>query len=56
MKRRNNINPKNLTTIPEYAKIMGVTVQTVYNWLKEGKVSKVKFLGKEFIDKSTYKA
>lgn len=53
---KNKINPKNLLSIPDYAKLMGVTIQTIYNWIRDGKVSKVKFLGKEFIDKSTYKA
>lgn len=54
MKKR-KVDPKNLMTIESYAKMMGKTIQTVYNWLKEGKVKKVEFLGKEFIDKSTYK-
>lgn len=49
------INPQHLLSIPDYAKIMGVTVQTVYNWIRDGRVSRVKFLGKYFIDKSTYR-
>lgn len=50
------INPNNLYSIPDYARIQGKTIQTIYNWLKEGKVKTVTFLGKEFIDKSTYKS
>ncbi len=43
----------NLLTVNDYAILMGITRQTVFNWVKDGKVKKVKFLGKEFIDKST---
>lgn len=49
------VNPKNLCTIQDYAKMQGKTIQTIYNWLKEGKVKKVTFLGKEFIDRTTYR-
>lgn len=47
------INPANLMTVNDYAAHKGVKRQTVFNWVKDGKVKKVKFLGKEFIDKST---
>lgn len=43
----------NLMTVNDYAAFMGVKRQTIFNWVKDGKVKKVKFLGKEFIDKST---
>lgn len=49
------INPANLTTVNEFATHHGVKRQTIFNWVKSGRVSKVKFLGKEFIDKSTFK-
>lgn len=49
------VDPRNLASIEEYARIMGITVQTVYRWLKDGRVQKVEFLGKSFIDKSTWK-
>lgn len=42
-------------TVNNYAESMSITRQTVFNWVKEGKLKKVKFLGKEFIDKSTFK-
>lgn len=48
------INPSNLMTVNDYAASKVITRQTVFNWLKSGKVKKVKFLGKEFIDKSTF--
>lgn len=36
-------------TIPEYAKMKGVSVQTIYQWIKDGKVSTKKILGKKVI-------
>lgn len=42
-------------TVEEFAKFKGVTIQTVYNWLKDNRVKQVDFKGKKFIDKSTYK-
>lgn len=42
-------------TVNDFAGYKGVRRQTVFNWVKNGKVEKVKFLGKEFIDKSTLK-
>lgn len=45
----------NLITVNDYAVLMGVKRQTIFNWVKSGKLKKVKFLGKEFIDKSTLK-
>jgi excisionase family DNA binding protein len=49
------INPANLMTVQDYAKFIGVERQTVYNWIKEGKLKQVEFLGKSFVDKSTKK-
>lgn len=54
MNEKIKIDPRNLYTITDYHKMMGVTIQTIYRWIKEGKVKKVEFLGKEFIDKSSY--
>lgn len=51
--KKQAVNPANLMSIPDYADHIKVTRQTVYNWLKEGKIKKVTFLGKHFIDKST---
>ena len=48
-------NPVNLMTVENYAKDNSVTRQTVYNWIKEGKIKQVNFLGKSFVDKSTKK-
>ena len=36
-------------TIPEYARKMGITVQTVYNHIKEGKVKTITIVGKKLI-------
>ncbi len=47
-------NPANLMSVQDYARMMGVKRQTIYNWLKDDKVKLVDFLGKKFIDKSTY--
>lgn len=55
MENRNVINPANLMTVQDYAKYIGVERQTVYNWIKEGTIKKVEFLGKSFVDKSTKK-
>ncbi len=49
------INPQNLMSVNDYANHVGKTRQTVFNWVKEGRVEKVKYLGKEWIDKSTLK-
>ncbi len=49
------INPKNLMTVNDFAVSVGKTRQTVFNWVKEKRVSKVTYLGREWIDKSTFK-
>lgn len=46
---------QNLLSVEDFAKLKGVTPQTVYNWIKEGRVKRVEFLKKAFVDKSTYK-
>lgn len=53
MKTETPINPANLATVAEFAKSQCVERQTVYNWIKDGKVKMVTFLGKSFVDKST---
>lgn len=53
--QKRKVEPKNLSTVEDYARIMGISIQTVYRWLKDGKVKKVEFLGREFIDRSTWK-
>ena len=50
------INAKNLMSVNDYALHVGKTRQTIFNWVKDGKVKKVNYLGKEWIDKSTLKA
>jgi len=55
MEIKQPINPANLMTVQDYAKYIGVERQTVYNWIKEGSIKKVEFLGKAFVDKSTRK-
>jgi hypothetical protein len=49
------INPINLMTVNDFALSIGKTRQTVFNMVKEGRVEKVSFLGKEWIDKTTVK-
>lgn len=51
----NKVKIQNMVTKPNYAKERGVTLQTVYNWIKEGKVKVVHFMGHDFIDRSTYR-
>ena len=43
-----------LYSIPEYAKLLGVTRQTVYNWLadKEKNLKVISISGKQFIQLS----
>lgn len=53
---KTKVDPRNLATVSDYARQQGKTIQTIYNWLKEGKVKKIEFLGKEFIDKTSLKA
>ena len=55
VKENKKIDPRNLKTVKQYSEMMGVTIQTVYRWLNDGKIKTVDFLGKAFIDKSTYK-
>jgi predicted transcriptional regulator len=43
------MNKKTAMTIPEYARKMGITVQTVYNHIKEGKVKTITIVGKKLI-------
>lgn len=38
-----------LYSITDYAKLMGVTRQTVYNWIKEKSLDVVNISGKQFI-------
>lgn len=51
---KKEIKLENLMTVKDYAKSMSVSIPTVYNWLKWGRISKVEFMGVEFIDKTTF--
>lgn len=55
MNTSDKINPANLRTVEQFAKDHNVVRQTVYNWIKEGRIKQVTFLGKSFVDKSTFK-
>lgn len=55
MNTETKINPANLRTVDQFAKDQKVVRQTVYNWIKEGRIKQVTFLGKSFVDKSTFK-
>ena len=54
MEKDKEIQIENLMTVKDYAKSMGISIPTVYNWLKWGRISKVEFLGVEVIDKTTF--
>ena len=52
---KDKINPRNLMTVTDFALFIGKSRQTVFNWVKEGRVEKRTYLGREWIDKSTLK-
>lgn len=47
---------QNLMTIPDYAKEKGITIQTVYNWIKDKRIETVEMYGKVLVDISTLKS
>lgn len=53
--KKHKIKPENLMTAENYAKMIGVTKQTVYLWVRKGKLDMVTFLGKSFVDITTRK-
>lgn len=53
--QQEKINPINLMTVNDYARMMGKTPKTIYNWIEDKKIAQVDYLGKKWIDKSTYK-
>ena len=44
------IDKTKLKTVRSYALSKGVTVQQVYNWIRDGKVNEVKIDGVKFIE------
>ena len=52
-KQLNAYSISNLITISDYAKLRGVTIQTIYKWIAEKNIKTVDLLGKQYIDKST---
>jgi len=44
------INDKKYMSIAEYAKEKGVTIQTVYNWIKEKRITVKKLMDKQLIE------
>lgn len=54
MENSRKVNPSNLMTVSDFAKSKGVTRQAVYHWIREKKLNKIQFLGKSFVDKSTF--
>jgi hypothetical protein len=44
------IGEKKYLEIKDYAKVKGVTIQTVYNWIKEKNVKHRKIMGKILIE------
>lgn len=49
------VSIQNLVTKPNYATERGVSLQTIYNWIKDGKVKVIEFMGHEYIDRSTFR-
>lgn len=45
---------QNLVTKPNYAIERGVSLQTVYNWIKEGRIKVIEFMGHEYVDRTTF--
>lgn len=52
---KKTINPGNLMSVQDYADFAKVKRQTVYNWINDGIIERVEFLGKSWVDKSTKK-
>jgi len=44
------INDKSYETIKDYAKLKGVTIQTVYNWIKDKSVKTKTLLNQTLIE------
>ena len=44
------IGDKKYLEIKDYAKVKGVTIQTVYNWIKDKAVNERKLMGKTLIE------
>lgn len=55
MKEQKNPNPENLMTINDYAQSMGKSRRMIYYWIDSGIVELIPFLGKQFIDTSTFR-
>lgn len=47
-------NPENLTTVAKLAKELNVSRMSIYNYIDRGDLKKVEFMGKTWVDRSTY--
>lgn len=43
---------ENLVTAQVYSELYHVTTKTVYDWIKQGKLTHISFLGKNWVDKT----
>lgn len=43
---------ENLVTAQVYSELYQVTTKTVYDWIKQGKLTHISFLGKNWVDKT----
>lgn len=43
---------QNLVSVDQYAAIVGRSRRTIYNWIKDGKLETVEFMGRQFLDKT----
>src|SRR5690606_25710600 len=51
--KKNNVD--HLISATDLAKERNVSRKTIYNWLEDGKIKQVDYLGKKLFDKSTIK-
>lgn len=56
MEKENKIIVANLVTVDHYARhVVKKSRQTVYNWIADGKLELIDFLGKKWLDKTSIK-
>lgn len=51
----NDLNTANLMSVQDFATYQRVDRRTVYNWINNKTVKQVEFLGKKWVDKSSFK-
>jgi len=51
-KEKPQISIQNLVSIDQYADLTKKSRRTIYNWIKEGKVDTIEFMGRQYLDKT----